>query len=414
MNNNYDTTKCDKYDYIVATGCGVIAGLIDSFLVGSPKDSVLGKWTDEQVDKCVIKFAQKMVNDYSGNDVQSAIGVLENNFNVNYDQIHSKDVNNQLLLTPRNHHMKSLAHSPSPIGLFFSIMNQFTSTASFVSDGQIITIHTDKFELQGNSLISKLFCGFVNWLGHLMSDVAGSSTSRAGDGRGSGIVMPFYELFGLCNFGRFGNHDKSLASLATMVFSKGYDMRFGITMSIPVVCCDLCIRLIWSIRQKFQYEKNISECIPNDTHESLRVMLLIGNGTFCAIDSIDALIRSKGSLLDFCLHINIVAWYKLVKLSFREICIRHKLGMAYLEIEYQRINNMLDEHLLMLKSIDIDKMDKEIYEFKSMNETLYSLKTEKDIADYLYSMINSYNLDLPFNNHQEFIEFMNSDEELII
>ena len=25
---------CDKYDYLIATGCGAVAGLVDSFFVG--------------------------------------------------------------------------------------------------------------------------------------------------------------------------------------------------------------------------------------------------------------------------------------------------------------------------------------------------------------------------------------------
>ena len=42
-------SKCDKYDYLTAVGCGAVAGLVDIFLVGSSLDlkngsgSVLGK-----------------------------------------------------------------------------------------------------------------------------------------------------------------------------------------------------------------------------------------------------------------------------------------------------------------------------------------------------------------------------------
>lgn len=46
--------KCDKYDYLIAVGCGAIAGMIDIFLVGSPADSKLQGWTDTQVDKTVM------------------------------------------------------------------------------------------------------------------------------------------------------------------------------------------------------------------------------------------------------------------------------------------------------------------------------------------------------------------------
>ena len=51
--------KCDKYDYLVAVGCGAIGGMIDSFLVGSPTDSKLLSWTDSQINKVVIP---KVVN----------------------------------------------------------------------------------------------------------------------------------------------------------------------------------------------------------------------------------------------------------------------------------------------------------------------------------------------------------------
>ena len=55
--------KCDKYDYLAAVCCGAVAGLVDIFLVGSPidwtagKGSVLGSWTDKQVDEAVMRFA---------------------------------------------------------------------------------------------------------------------------------------------------------------------------------------------------------------------------------------------------------------------------------------------------------------------------------------------------------------------
>lgn len=50
--------KCDKYDYLIAVGCGAVAGIVDIFLVGSPTDSKLQGWTDAQVDKTVMAFAK--------------------------------------------------------------------------------------------------------------------------------------------------------------------------------------------------------------------------------------------------------------------------------------------------------------------------------------------------------------------
>ena len=197
--------KCDKYDYLAAVACGAIGGMVDIFFVGMPGESKLGDWTDQQVDNVVKSFAKKMgwkPNTQNTDNAKSAIGFLERKFKVNYDQRKPSDVGNVFNIAPGTHHMMSLAHSPDIVGLFFSILNQFTSTSSFIVDGQLITVKSETFELQGGNFIMKIMCGIANWFGHLMSDVAGSSGAH---GRGTGIVMPFYELFGFCKFGNFFN-----------------------------------------------------------------------------------------------------------------------------------------------------------------------------------------------------------------
>ena len=107
--------KCDKYDYLSAVACGAVGGLVDIFLVGTPGDSVLGKWTDSQVDNAVKGFA-KLVGwnpsqAQTGNEA-SAIGFLERKYKVNYDQRHTADVGNAFNMSTKNHHMMSLSHSP--------------------------------------------------------------------------------------------------------------------------------------------------------------------------------------------------------------------------------------------------------------------------------------------------------------
>lgn len=188
--------------------------MIDIFLVGSPGNSKLGNWTDKQVDKTVTNFAKKLgwkPSHGKSDDANSAIGFLERKFKVNYDQRRPSDVNNKFLISPKTHHMMSLGHSPDVIGLFFSILNQFTNTSSFIAEGKVITIDTEHFELYGSNFITKLLCGFSNWIGHIMSDIAGCSKSHS---RGTGIVIPFFEMFGLCKFGKFSTKDgiKDLAS----------------------------------------------------------------------------------------------------------------------------------------------------------------------------------------------------------
>ena len=170
--------QCDKYDYMIAGTCGVIGGLIDVFFVGLPGEGKLTKVADGAVDGAVEKFAGVCgwEGGREGSDpTASAIGFLERKFKVNYDHRHGGDVDGLFKMSTKNHHIKNLGHSPDLIGLFFSILGQFANTAYFVDGGKIISVDTESFELQGGNFAAKVFSGFVNWLGHLFSDVAGSS-----------------------------------------------------------------------------------------------------------------------------------------------------------------------------------------------------------------------------------------------
>ena len=53
-----------------------------------------------------------------------------------------EEVGRKFPISPQNHHLKSLAHSPDIVGLFFSILDQFQNKASYVSNGRLIRIDT--------------------------------------------------------------------------------------------------------------------------------------------------------------------------------------------------------------------------------------------------------------------------------
>jgi hypothetical protein len=411
--------KCDKYDYLTAVGCGVIGGLIDVFLVGSPKDSFLGKWTDKQVDNVVTVFAKICGwKPKTGNEenVKSAIGFLEKKFKINYDQANNNGKHGAGGavdgMTSKNHHMKSLAHSPDIIGLFFSILNQFTSTSTFLSEGQLITINTDTYELYGKDFFSKLFCGVVNWFGHIISDMAGSSGAK---GRGSGIVIPFFELFQIFNLGEFkiGKDRQDLATLATRVFQEGYDFRFGLAMAIPVILSEMLVRLIWAMRRRFEYKLPIKECIPLNKYDNLRIMLIVSHGTLCVIDVSDAGIRSGGDALNFFLHINIIAWYRFTSLVLKEIFIR--LGIAadiqqYLE-SIKIVNNQIHDYTSELERIDINQFRVESERNLAWSEELSQINDDSVLCLLLEKQVKAYNLEIPWGEDDNFQNWLSQKGE---
>ncbi|WP_043679866.1 hypothetical protein [Castellaniella defragrans] len=341
---SFKGASCDKYDYMLAGACGLIGGLIDVLFVGLPGQGVLPKFTDDMTDKAVQKFASW--NGWTGpregkDPAASAIGFLERRYKVNYDHRHGGDVGGSFNMSTRNHHLKSLAHSPDLVGLFFSILAQFTSTAHFVDNGKLISIDTKTFELKGSNLVSKLFSGFVNWLGHLFSDVAGSSGAQE---RGSGIPIPFYSLLQFINVGEFGQHRQTFAKVAVQVFEQGYDFRHGLALAIPVLVSELLTRVTWMAKRRFYHKRSWAECMPIANDPELRRMLLIAHGVLCLMDGADAAIRSGGNMIQFLLRSNLVAWIRFGTLALKELkawCQNGRMDVeavdAYLESEYRRL-----------------------------------------------------------------------------
>ncbi len=321
--------NCDRYDYYASAFAGVAAGLIDVLFVGKPGETELGDFTDAQTDEIVKKCAKWTGwKPRAGNEdsVASAIGHLERKFQINYDMQYANFSEHGFTMATKNHHIKSLAHSPDPIGLLFSVIDQFYGQSTFISNGKLITIRAESCELQGCNFITKIICGFCNWLGHLLSDVAGSSGGRGkvNSKRGSGVPIPFFNMFLACDFGKFqiGKDRQTFAEVMTRIFQEGYDLRFAGAMAMPVVLNELFVRAFWAFKRHFYHELDWKDCKPFvDSHRSLHKMLLVSNGSLCLIDGVDAYVRSGGNLLSCMLRMNIVVWARFITLVFKYLII---------------------------------------------------------------------------------------------
>ena len=322
------TPECDKTDYILSACIGALCGGIDVFLVGKPGESPIGEITDMWFANRTEDFARLCGWTGDKGNLSSAIRHLEKKFKIPYDQNGIGDIAKELLdLTPTNHHFKSLGHNPTILGLFFSILNQFTNTSHFVSEGELITFSKfdGGFHLEGKDLPSKLFCGFTNWFGHLISDMSGSSSSK---GRGMGIPSPFWswtnDIIAIKKKLNLpvGEFDKSINELALNIYKQGYDARFQTVQAIPVFVNELLVRFIYSIRRLVRYFSITKKddrsflllwksCEPF-SNATIKRMLTVAHGTFCVLDVGDAIARgfatggSSFNVTDFVLRLNII------------------------------------------------------------------------------------------------------------
>lgn len=337
LNETVDSIKglkpdCDKLDYILATSSGALCGIIDIFLVGKPGESPLGNITDKWFVARTIDFAKLCDPEKKNFDsLDSALRFLEKKFKVPYDQTGLGDAGKTIFdLTAKNHHFKSLAHNPSLLGLFFSILDQFSNTSHFVTDGQLVSLQQadEKWKLRGGNIPSKLFCGFANWIGHLISDVSGSSSSAAKGNRGTGLPSPLWTWTNdiIAIKAKLGlsvtETDKAMNELALNIFEKGYDIRFQTAQAIPVFLNELLVRLIYAIRRLFRYFSEIpktersfalmwKKCEPF-SNATVKRMLTVAHGTFCLVDVGDAVGRSliagggTFNAVEFVLRLNVV------------------------------------------------------------------------------------------------------------
>ena len=299
---------CDKLDYALAASSGTLCGIMDIFLVGKPGESPLGNSTDKWFEERTIDFARLCGWKGEAGNKSSAIRFLEYKFEIPYDQTGiGEPALHEIGLNPDNHHFKSLGHNPTLAGLFFSILDQFTKTSHFVSYGEFISLkmYDTGFELKGNNFPAKLFCGFVNWFGHLLSDMSGSSGSK---GRGKGIPSPMWAwvndivaIKGAMKI-QANEFDQELGNFAVKIFEKGFDLRFQAVQLIPVFVNEITVRFIYGLRRLIKYFKTTEKeersfsllwksCEPF-SNPSVKRMLTVSHGVSCLIDAGDATVRA--------------------------------------------------------------------------------------------------------------------------
>lgn len=182
------SSHADGGDYLAAIGSGLICGILD-VVWGGAFDLRRGReWSSSQIEQFVVKVSR--LTGYPGEDLQGAVSFLEKRFCIPSDK-NTPDFGGGL-----QHHLRDFAHHPTVAGLVFSLLTQFTQKAygtdtngAFV----IVPVPKEALGLIGKNIPEKLFNGVVVWFFHLVSDMAGSS-STAGKTGGTGIPGPLLAM----------------------------------------------------------------------------------------------------------------------------------------------------------------------------------------------------------------------------
>lgn len=340
---NRFTNHTDGLDYLVAVGSGILAAMIDVIWVGKFDLNRGREWGSDRVNDFVIRVAE--LTGYEGTDLEKAIEHLESNFGAPSDS-NTMDFGGAL-----QHHLRDFAHHPTPVGLMFSLLTQFTGKAYGTDEfGVFKIVDVKNKSLIGKSIPEKILIGVVHWFFHMVSDMAGSSSSP---GNGTGLPGPLLslakELSALPFFKNIKLGDEKFSVWISKLFNGTllaernedgtikqplrFDLRAEIGLgyeigrqALPILINEIIIRGFYFIRRFAQEikEKNVEQLkdlkfidwkntLPFKNRTIIR-MLTISTATFTSIDLVDAAIRglynSKGNkalfLTEFILHVNFV------------------------------------------------------------------------------------------------------------
>lgn len=322
------SSKADKWDCLVALGSGIVCGMVDILWVGEFSLAEGRDISSQKVDN-LVKNTAKMMGCES-DDLKKCVKFLEEKFPIPADG-NTPDFGGGL-----QHHLRDFAHHPTIVGLVFSLLTQFTykSYGTDVAGNFLIVDIPEKSRIFiGEDIHSKIINGTLVWFFHLISDIAGSS-STAGLSGGTGIpgpilsiakemsVLPFFKnlkkddmsisvfLSKLFNGTLLAKHDENGKIIKDTVVKLDFrgEMGVGIEIgkqAIPVIANECIVRTFYMIRQfawqikqihvaSFEDFKKIriKEILPVNS-PTLTRMLTIATGVFTALDVSEAIITKK-------------------------------------------------------------------------------------------------------------------------
>ena len=322
------SSKADKWDCLVALGSGVVCAMMD--ILWTKEFSLIEgrNIADNKIENVVRKTAHMM--GCESYDLKKCVKFLEDKFPIPSDR-NTPDFGGGL-----QHHLRDFAHHPTIVGLIFSLLTQFTYK-SYGTDANgnflIVDVPEKSRVFIGEDTSSKIINGTFVWFFHLISDIAGSS-STAGLSGGTGIPGPILsiakEMSCLPIFKSIHNNDTSLFVLLSKMFNgtlfakhdengqiiresivkldfrgeMGFAVEIG-KQAIPVVVNECIVRTFYMIRQLARQIKeiqitriedfkkiNIKEILPFNS-PTLTRMLTVSTGVFTALDVSAAVVTKK-------------------------------------------------------------------------------------------------------------------------
>lgn len=263
--------ELDAFDWAVSGVAGVLAALVDIFLVRVPRhpgflggNASEGGWLSNLVKE---KVGQLLPGDQ--------IRTLEKNYRVSYDPSTSAELGRPVPgMGPGTHRFQSPGHDPV-LGWIFGVRDLLAGEFSAIGkDGSWVVQATADPFMAGEQLFVRLFEALRVVGGHLLSDVA---TPR-------GLPAPLMPLLLFLQQGHIGKQGYTVGEVARQMYRSGYDFRHFLASSIPVLLVEGIVRISF-FAKSIHSGASLAEAVPLAHAPRLRSQLFLAHSVATAANA---------------------------------------------------------------------------------------------------------------------------------
>lgn len=415
-------SEFEKTNYMIAATSGLFSGILNVLWSKDYELENAQKWGKEKVEKFVCKVAA--TQGCKSENIQEAIRFLEMKFPIQADKYTNKFGGGL------QHHLRDFSHHPSILGLISSILNQFGIGLGTNTTGEFNIVKIKDNEFVGKTYGEKIFNAFIMWSFHLISDMAGSSSSP-GDGTGiPGVILSVLKemsslpVFKEINL-KYKDDDISFSVFVSKLFNGTYlknengkpikiDFRTElgsiVNQSKSILINECLVRALYSLRSLYKEIslKNINtiaelknidikEVLPLKS-KMLTRMLTISSGVFVLIDLSKATVKSRGiGAASFFLNINYVGICRFILACKADVCyieedVRKILYEKYFDNEKPIFNfkllNLNEKQMQILYSLELEKIKYDLLKIKDEEEKKEKENWCKKWQDQILSNLN--------------------------
>lgn len=439
------TNKADNIDYALAISSGILSGIIDILFVGEFSLDRGVKWGKDQIDSFVVSVAKS--RGFEGDKLDGAVRFLEKIYPIPADSA------TNIFGGGATHHLKDFSHHPTPVGLIFSLLTQFTGKVYGTNtSGAFIVVDVPNIELIGSSIPSKITIGVIDWIFHMVSDMAGSSGSITYGKYGTGLPGPFVSLLKELSSLPFFSHEENTKNFSywvsklfngTLLAERDennkilpesvikFDLRAEIGVAfelgrqtIPVIVNECVVRICYFVKQILKEFRIKSPNTLNDIiktidwentlpfkNKTITRLVTISSATFFTLDVVDASIRaaikSGGNPAIFAsallLRINFVESGRLVlaitdeiNMELKEVKIRNEKLMLLnniISLHNAKLSYYIAGEWIMIRDVMVAVNELEKYVTDNLHDSLMQLNeinmSTNNIAKNIYRLSGS-------------------------